>query len=109
MNKTITDFAVNFLKNHWNEIQRVDAKYLAKDKLSQIKKVKEDYTEACWIISEIMSWGCVKDYLAEITVSAYNDEKLYIKIKNKYFMYNSTTCLFEEVMPKYKKVLYFRD
>jgi hypothetical protein len=99
----ITKLAVDFLNAHWDEInlEKCGIDDYSKEKL--LKEVKKNYYDACWVVSEVMNWGCEKSYLAEYIIEC--EEWLVIKIGDKYWKYDSDG--FVNAIPKTKTVLYF--
>jgi len=106
--KEIKNFAIKFIKEHWQEIDLVNCE-ITETKPQIIKRIKEDLDFAGWIILEVMCWGTKKNYLKECVVETWQEESSYIVIKlgKKYFQYTGEGNLFKEVKPKWKKVLYF--
>ena len=103
----ITDFAVKFLNEHWEEIN-LKAVHIKGLKEKEINRAKKDFHYACWIITEVMVWGTKIDYLREYEQDNEDDD-LIIKIEDRYFKFLSTKKgdTFVEVFPKFKQVLYF--
>lgn len=102
----VTKLAVSFVLKNFNKIslKRIDSEHYAKK--SFIKNIKEDYYIACWVLTEVMSWGADKDYIKEYQVK--NEEDIFaIKIDSKYFKINYQTFLLDECKPKYKIVTCF--
>lgn len=105
--QVITDFAVKFLTEHWEEIN-LKAVHIKGSKEKEINRAKKDFHYACWIITEVMVWGTKIDYLREYEQDNEDDD-LIIKIEDRYFKFLSTKKgdTFVEVFPKFKQVLYF--
>lgn len=105
--KVITNFAVKFLTEHWEEIN-LKAVHISEPKQTIINRTKKDYNFAIWVITEVMVWGTKTDYLRPYE-QANEDDDLIIKIDERYFKFLSTKKgdTFIEVFPKFKQVLYF--
>ena len=107
--KLLTNFAVSFIEDHWNEIDLVKTD-IVDTKEELINQLKNDYRLCEWIISEVMSWGCDKDYLSELEVKDNISEDTVWKIGDKYFIWQITVKYLgslKEVFPKTKTVIYF--
>ena len=102
----VTKLAIEFVSKNWDKIDLKKIESIHNKKEDFIKEVKEDYYIACWVLTEIMSWGADKDYIKEYKVE--NEEDIFvIKINNKYFKINHQTSLLDECKPKYKIVTCF--
>lgn len=103
---TVTKYALNFIKNHWDEINKERCEITSKRKLNA--EIKADPAMAAWVLTEVMSWGCEKDYLDDLRVEhPKEEEQLIIKIKKQYFKYDYKKYEFEECFAKTKKIVYF--
>ena len=98
----LINIATEFVENHWDEIdkKRTD---IRDSKEYVLNFIQNDVYEASWIISEVMAWGCDKNYLKEYKI--YCEDALVISIEGKYFKFKGD-C-FEPVKPKKKTVIYF--
>lgn len=103
--KVITNFAVKFLTEHWEEIN-LKAVHISEPKQTIINRTKKDYDFAIWVITEVMVWGTKTDYLKSYE-QANEDDDLIIKIDERYFLFEFRPDRFTEVFPKFKQVLYF--
>lgn len=105
--QVITNFAVKFLAEHWEEIN-LNAVHIQGTKEKEIRKAVKNFGHTCWVITEVMVWGTKIDYLKPYE-QANEDDDLIIKIDERYFKYLSTKKgdTFVEVFPKFKQVLYF--
>lgn len=103
----VTKLAIEFVKNNYDNIDTVEFG-LIKSKEQLLKEIEEDYYTACWILTEVMSWGMKddKDYIKEYQVEN-EDELFVIKLNGKYFKINFQTYCLDECEPKYKTVIYF--
>ena len=102
----ITKLAINFVSNNWDKINRQKIETIHTSKESFIKEIKEDYYIACWVLTEVMSWGADKNYIKEYQVES-EDDIFVVKIQDKYFRINFETYCLDECEPKYKTVIYF--
>lgn len=108
MKHLITNLAVKFIEEHWDDIINKDAKQINYNQVSKdemLEAIHNDYEIACWIISEVMSWGCNKNYLRQYIIEGDSDRHV-IKIEDTYFMM-SDDYVYVEVEPKFKTVIYF--
>lgn len=103
---TITKYALNFIKTHWDKIDTKRCELTTKRKINA--DIKADPYIAVWVLTEVMSWGCDKDYFEALKVDHPDkEEQLIIKIKKQYFKYDYKKFTFEECFPKTKKIIYF--
>lgn len=102
----VTKLAVDFVSNNWDKINREKIETLKSSKKSFIKEIKEDYYIACWVLTEVMSWGADKNYIKEYQVES-EDDIFVVKIQDKYFRINFETYCLDECEPKFKTVIYF--
>lgn len=102
----ITKLAVNFIENNFEEfdLKRVDLENHTKKQT--LKKCKKEYWFACWVLTELMSWGLEKDYLKPYRVK-HNGDFLVIKVNNMHFRINFETHCLDEVEAKTKIETYF--
>ena len=103
----VTKLALEFVENNFDNIN-LEAVGSITSKKQIIKEIKEDYYTACWILTEVMSWGTKdgKNYIDEYKVD--NEEEIFvIKLNDKYFKVNFETYCLDECEPKYKTVIYF--
>lgn len=102
----VTKLAIEFVSKNWDKIDRKRIETLHNTKEDFIKEMKEDYYTACWVLTEVMSWGVDKDYIEEYRVD--NEEGIFVvKINDKYFKINFETYCLDECEPKYKTIVYF--
>ena len=112
--ETMTKFAINYLKNNWEEAKK-DCKGLQETTLKQIiKDIKENPTDLEWFLLEAI--GRNKEKIEDFIVyHEYIDDNLCItvyKIKNKFIretLKTGTDCLcipavYEFVKAKKKKI-----
>jgi hypothetical protein len=106
MNK-VTQLALKFVEDNFDNIN-LESVGTITSKKQILKEIAEDYYTACWILTEVMSWGMKdgKDYIKEYQVDN-EDEIFVIKIDDKYFRINHETFCLDECEPKYKTVMYF--
>jgi hypothetical protein len=100
INKILDSFAINFIENHFNEIDLKKCDWNIKTKEQAIKEIKMNDYMAGWIITEVMNWGTPIDYAKEYKVEN-DDDHFIIKIENRYFAidYKNVHYL-KEVFPK---------
>lgn len=102
----VTKLAIKFVSKNWDKIdlKKIETVHYIKEDF--IKEIKEDYYTACWVLTEVMSWGADKDYIKEYEVE--NEEEIFVvKINDKYFKINHQTLCLDECKPKYKTIMYF--
>jgi hypothetical protein len=106
MNK-VTQLALKFVEDNFDNINLEIIRSITSKK-QILKEIAEDYYTACWIITEVMSWGMKdgKNYIKEYRVENEN-EIFVIKIDGMYFKINYETSCLDECEPKYKMVMYF--
>jgi len=93
-------FVINFIENHFNEIDLKKCDWNIKTKEDAIKEIKENTYMAGWIITEVMSWGTPIDYIKQYVVENDNDDFI-IKIDERYFAVDyENVNYFKEVFPK---------
>ena len=99
-NKNLDSFAINFIENHFDEINLKECDWNIKTKEQAIKEIKKNDYMAGWIITEVMNWGTPIDYIKEYKVE--NDEDHFIiKINERYFAFDYENIhYFKEVFPK---------
>lgn len=99
-NKILDSFAINFIENHFDEIDLKDCDWNIKTKEEAIKEIKKNDYMAGWIITEVMKWRTPIDYIEEYKIE--NDEEHFIvKINEKYFALDyENIYYFKEVFPK---------
>ena len=99
-NKILDELAINFIKNHFNEIDLGKCDWNIKTKEQAIKEIKKNDYMAGWIITEVMHWGTPIDYAEEIKVE--NDEDHFIiKVNERYFAIDYKNIhYFKEVFPQ---------
>jgi len=99
-NKILDSFAINFIENHFDEIDLKKCEWSITTKEQAIKEIKNKGYMAGWIITEVMNWGTPTDYAKQYKVD--NDEEHFIiKIDDRYFGldYENINYL-KEVFPK---------
>ena len=102
----VTKLAINFVSENWYKIDKEKMEIVHNTKEAFIKEIKKEYYIACWILTEVMSWGADKDYIKEYEVE--NEEDIFvIKLNDKYFKINFETYCLDEIIPKYKTITYF--
>lgn len=99
-NKILDSFAINFIENHFDEIDLKKCDWSIKTKEQAIKEIKKNDYMAGWIITEIMNWGTPIDYAKDFKVK--NDEEHFIvKIDERYFALDYENInYFKEVFPR---------
>jgi len=99
-NIIIDSFAINFIENHFDEIDLKKCDWNITTKEQAIKEIKKNDYMAGWIITEVMNWGTPTDYAKQYKVE--NDEEHFIiKIDNRYFALDYENIhQFKEVFPK---------
>lgn len=99
-NKILDDFAINFVEQHFNEIDLKKCDWNIKTKEEAIEDIQNNDYMAGWIITEVMMWGTLVDYITELRVD--NDEEHFIiKVDERYFALNYKNInYFYEVLPK---------
>lgn len=102
----VTKLAIGFVSENWDKIDLKSIDYEGVSKKQFIKEIEQDYYTACWVLTEVMSWGADKDYIEEYRVE--NEEEIFVvKINDKYFKINYETHCLDECEPKYKTIMYF--
>ena len=82
--KILEEFAIDFIKNHFDEIDLKEVGWRVKSKEGAIRQIKKSTKTVNWVIIELMTWGTGFNYLKEFTVP--NDAEYFIiKVKDKYF------------------------
>lgn len=104
--KVVKNLAISFIENHFEELNLEKCDLKGYNKKQVINQCKKEYWFACWVITELMSWGLDKDYLSEYVVE-HEGDFLVIKIKDKYYRINFQTHCFDEAEVKIKTVYYF--
>ena len=99
-NKILDSFAINFIKNHFDEIDLKKCNWNVNTKEQAIKEIKKNDYMAGWIITEVMNWGTPIDYAKEFKVE--NDEDHFIvKIDERFFALDYENIhYFKEVFPR---------
>lgn len=99
-NKILNSFAINFIENHFDEIDLKKCDWNIKTKDEAIKEIKKNDYMADWIIMDVMNWGTPIDYIKEFKVE--NDEDHFIvKIDERYFALDCENIpYFKEVFPR---------
>jgi hypothetical protein len=105
MNK-VTKLAVEFIENHWEEIDLKKVGISSHSKQSFLAEIVTNYYSAGWVLNEVMSWGLDIDYIKEYQVET-EGAFLVLLIDNSYFRFDCKTHLFVEVEPKFKTIMYF--
>lgn len=105
--KPIQKMAINFINEHWDEIDKKKTEiFVSKEKF--IKEIKSNLHTAAWVITEVMSWGCEKDYIRPQLIESNDEEAGWIiKVGRSYYRSIPTQELFKKVKPKVKKILVF--
>jgi hypothetical protein len=99
-NKILDSFVINFIENHFDEIDLKKCEWNIKTKEQAIKEIKKNDYMAGWIITEVMKWGTPIDYAKEYKVEN-DDDHFIFKIKNRYFALDyKNVHYFKEVFPK---------
>lgn len=101
----IKKLAINFIESHWDEIDLVKVE-ITDSKQKFINRLKKQDDLAWWVVTEVMSWGCKKDYIQEHIVSWEDGQYCIIKADERYFQ-NDGNFHYKEVFPKTKTVIYF--
>lgn len=105
-NKILDKFAIDFINKNF---EKIDLKKLCWEvtKLEAIKEIKENDFMAGWIITEVMSWGCEKDYLEEIRIK---EDPLIIKVKGNFFQLDPSDfhCFYEVIEKEVKHIEFVR-
>ena len=99
-NKILDSFAINFIENHFDEIDLKKCDWNIKTKDEAIKEIKKNDYITGWIIMDVMNWGTPIDYAKEFKVE--NDEDHFIvKIDERYFALDYENInYFKEVFPR---------
>jgi len=104
--KEITKLSVNFIEKYFEEFDLKECDLEGYTKKQTISQCKKEYWFACWVITELMSWGLDKDYLREYRVD-HEGDFLVIKVDDMYFKINFDTHCFDKVQAKTKISLLF--
>ena len=67
-NKILDSFAIDFIRNHFDEIDLKRCEWDVKTKEQAIKEIKKDDRMAGWIIIVVMVWGTPTDYAKQYKV-----------------------------------------
>lgn len=102
----ITKLAVNFIENHFEQFDLKKCDLENYSKKQTLKECKKEYWFACWVVTELMSWGLEKDYL-ELYMVEHDGDFLVMKVSDMYFRINFETHCLDEVEVKTKIVSYF--
>ena len=99
-NKILDSFVINFIENHFDEIDLKKCDWNIKTKDEAIKEIKKNDYMAGWIIMDVMNWGTPIDYVKEFKVE--NDEDHFIvKIDERYFALDYENIpYFKEIFPR---------
>ena len=99
-NKILDSFAINFIENHFDEIDLKKCDWNIKTKDQAIKEIKKNDYMAGWIITEVMNWGTPIDYIKAYKVENDN-EQFIIKVEDRYFTLDyENISYFKEVFPR---------
>ena len=99
-NKILDSFAINFIENHFDEIDLKKCDWNIKTKDQAIKEIKKNDYMAGWIITEVMNWGTPIDYVKAYKVENDN-EHFIIKVEGRYFALDyENNNYFKEVWPR---------
>ena len=99
-NKILDKFAIDFINNHFDEIDLKKISWEISSKEQAIKEIKKKDYLAGWIITEVMRWGTSKDYQKEYIIEN-DDEHFIIKIGKRYFALDYDNIhYFNEVKPR---------
>jgi hypothetical protein len=99
-NKILDSFAINFIENHFDEINIKECEWNVKTKNQAIKEIKKHDYMAGWVITEVMKWGTPIDYIKQYIIEN-DDDKFIIKIDSRYFSLDYENAhYFKEVFPK---------
>jgi len=106
MKHLITNLAIKFIEEHWDEIMKDLVVSFTKESL--LNDIKTDYQIASWVVSEVMMWGTSTDYHKQYSVEydQKENDRGVIKIEDTYFIM-SDDYAYVEVKPKFKTVIYF--
>lgn len=104
--KAIKKLAKDFINTHFDEfdLKKCDLEGYTKSKV--IKEINREYWFACWIVTEVMSWGLQENYLKPYVVE-HEGDFLVIKVDDMYFKLNYETYCFDETEAKTKVISYF--
>lgn len=98
-NDVLDLFAINFIENHFDEIDFKKCDWNIKTKQQAINEIKNKDL-AGWVIIEVMSWGTSIDYIKDYKVENDADDFI-IKIDERYFaLDHENHDHFKEVFPK---------
>lgn len=99
-NKILDSFVIDFIENHFDEIDLKKCDWNIKTKDEAIKEIKKNDYMAGWIITEVMKWGTPIDYIKKFKVE--NDVDYFIiKINERYFVLDYENIhYFKEVFPR---------
>lgn len=99
-NNILDKFAIDFINNHFDEIDLKKLEWCVSSKKQAIKEIKKKDYLAGWIITEVMRWGTSNDYQKEFKVEN-DDEHFIIKIGKRYFTLDYDNIhYFNEVFPR---------
>ena len=101
------EIAVNFIKEHWKDIVKEKCE-IKETKTEFLELLSRDRDLEYWVITELMSWGCDKNYLLPYVVEHENkDEYNVYKFGNKFYQWGG--MWFIETTPTYKQILIFEQ
>lgn len=83
-NNILDKFAIDFINNHFDEIDLKKLDWNISNKEQVIKEIKKKDYLAGWIITDVMRWGTSKDYQKDYLVEN-DDEHFIVKINKRYF------------------------
>ena len=99
-NKILDKFAIDFINNHFDEIDLKKLDWNISNKEQAIKEIKKKDYLAGWIITEVMRWGTSNDYQKDYLVEN-DDEHFIVKIGKRYFALDyDNENYFNEVKPR---------
>lgn len=97
--------AIDFISSHWDEIKLEEVE-ITDTKQKFINRIKKQDELAWWVLTEVMYWGCERDYTSELIAETSDSGYWVLKIEDRYFQ-NDGTFKGKEVFPKTKTIIYF--
>ena len=117
-NEIVTEYAIQFVKDHWEEIlqdKRFDCLCVTNDLLVFIEELKSDINNVGWVVTELMDWFLDYNYYKDLVVHEFdNNSNWYsvIKINDYYIKWKldfSDNYIFEFTELKTKTITYFEE
>jgi len=105
----VTKLAKEFVQKHFSliSLENLDIKDFTKSRL--LKEIEEDYSTACWVLTEVMSWGMKDDnnYIKQYQVENEDGIPKTFKLQNQHvrFFYNKILYLSKRSDELYQELI----